>query len=279
MKIGEFNTLTANRQTDNGFYLVDDALESVLLPNAYVPIDLQLNDEINVFVYNDSENRIIATTLKPFATVGQFASLTVKETTNFGAFLDWGLAKDLLLPFRETDKDVEPGQTILVYVYLDLVSNQLVASTKLNKFIDLAVKPELAINDEVELLVWDFTSLGTKVIVNGQYSGLLYAQEIFTEMKIGDALKGFVRKIRDDNKLDIALQRTGLENTTSTAFDLLDYLDKNNGFLPLTDKSTPEEIAEKLGISKKTFKKSVGMLYKNREIEIEPKGIRLLKLR
>jgi hypothetical protein len=277
MEIGRYNKLIVNRQTINGFYLVDENLESVLLPNAYIPIGLNIDDEIEVFIYNDSENRIIATTLKPFVVADQIATLEVKEVTNFGAFLDWGLAKDLLLPYREMAQDVVTGQKVLVYVYLDNISNQLVATTKLNKYISTDLKPDLNIGQEVELKIWDFTSLGTKVIVNGMYSGLLYAQEIFQPLIVGQSVKGFVRKVREDNKIDVALQPTGIDNASNKAFDLIEYLEKNGHFLSLTDSSSPEEISKTLGISKKTFKKAIGMLYRSRQINIEENGIRLIE--
>jgi hypothetical protein len=277
MEIGRYNKLIVNRQTINGFYLVDENLESVLLPNAYIPIGLNIDDEIEVFIYNDSENRIIATTLKPFVVADQIATLEVKEVTNFGAFLDWGLAKDLLLPYREMAQDVVTGQKVLVYVYLDNISNQLVATTKLNKYINTDLKPDLNIGQEVELKIWDFTSLGTKVIVNGMYSGLLYAQEIFQPLIVGQSVKGFVRKVREDNKIDVALQPTGIDNASNKAFDLIEYLEKNGHFLSLTDSSSPEEISKTLGISKKTFKKAIGMLYRSRQINIEENGIRLIE--
>lgn len=276
MEIGKYNKLIANRQTVNGFYLVDEKLESVLLPNAYIPIGLKIDDEIEVFIYNDSENRIIATTLKPFVIADQFAALDVKEVTNFGAFLDWGLPKDLLLPYGEMAQDVVAGQKVLVYVYLDKISNQLVATTKLNKYIPTELKPDLSIGQEVELKIWDFTSLGTKVIVNGMYSGLLYAQEIFQPLSVGQTVKGYVRKIREDNKIDVALQPAGIDNASNKAFDLVEYLEKNGNFLSLTDSSSPEEISKLLGISKKTFKKAIGMLYRSRQINIEENGIRLI---
>jgi hypothetical protein len=281
IEIGRINTLTALRQTTVGFFLGDlsdrktqDFSNDILLPNKYVPNDLAVDDDIDVFVYTDSEDRPIATTLTPAIQRDEFAALQVVAVTNAGAFLDWGLEKDLLVPHREQARPMEVGRWYVVFMYLDETTNRLVASSKLSRFLDPDVR-DLYVGEEVRLLAYERTDLGMNVIINNRYKGLVYANEIFRTVRPGDPLIGYIKNIRDDNGVDVSLQKTGFENVEPNAQRILAMLKAENGFLPLTDNSPPEEIYKALEMSKKTFKKAIGTLYRERKILIEEKGIRL----
>jgi hypothetical protein len=228
---------------------------------------------VEVFVYTDSQGRLIATTLEPKITLHQFACLEVTSVTQFGAFVDWGVAKELLVPFREQDKRLEPGQQVVVYLYRDEASGRLAGSAKIRKFLD---KEEITVNteEEVQVLVYECTELGYKAIVNNRYDGLIYRNEVFQPVDIGQQLKAYVKKIREDGKLDLELQPPGYSKVAPNAEHILKALEDHQGWLPLTDKSSPEEIKNKLGMSKKTFKKAIGDLYKKRLIELKKDGIR-----
>ncbi len=280
--IGRINTLTALRQTTVGFFLGDltdrktqDFNNDILLPNKYVPDTLAVDDDIDVFVYTDSEDRPIATTLTPAIQRDAFASLQVVAVNSTGAFLDWGLEKDLLVPHREQARPMEVGQWYVVFMYLDEETNRLVASSKLNRFMDPDVR-NLAVGDEVQLLAYDITDLGVNVIINNRYRGLVFANEIFRTVRPGDPLIGYIKNIRDDNRVDVSLQKSGFENVEPNARRILATLKAENGFLPLTDNSPPDEIYNALEMSKKTFKKAIGTLYRERKIVLEEGGIRLV---
>jgi predicted RNA-binding protein (virulence factor B family) len=271
--IGKYNNLTILRDTSVGFFLGDVEGEEVLLPNKYKTDDMQIDDVIRVFVYNDSEDRPVATTETPKIVRNEFANLEVKDVSEHGAFLNWGLEKDLFVPFREQTTPMEIGEWHVVFLYLDQKTSRLIATTKLDRYLEnerLLVKE----GDEVDLLVWKKTDLGYNVVVNQFHKGLIYANEVFKTINIGDSLKGYVKKIRDENRLDISLEKQGYENVVEpTAQRILDELKKSNGFLNLSDNSAPEEINRQLGISKKVFKKAIGGLYKQGLIRIATDGI------
>lgn len=256
-------------------FLSDVEGEEVLLPNQYITDEMQVGDTIKVFVYLDSEDRPVATTQTPRIVRNEFAYLIVKDVSEYGAFMDWGLIKDLFVPFREQSKPMEIGEGYVVFLYLDQKSSRLLASSKIDKFLE-SERLTVAEGDEVDLLVWQKTDLGYNVVVNQYHKGLLYANEVFRELNIGDSLKGYVKKIREENKLDISLQKTGYEVVEPSAQEILDELKKENGFLPLSDSSSPEDIYKRLKISKKVFKKAIGGLYKQGIIKIADDGIYLV---
>ncbi len=277
VEVGKYNTLRVVKEVEFGIYL-DGGEEygEILMPSRYVPEGTKPDDELEVFIYNDSEDRVIATTEKPYATVGEFKFLKVKAVNRFGAFLDWGLPKDLLVPFREQKAKMVEGGTYLVYVYLDDETDRIVASAKVDKFLDNVI-PEYEDGDEVDLLVAEKTDLGYKVIVDGLYWGMIYENEIFTPVERGQYLKGFIKKVRDDDKLDVSLQKEGYGQVDGISKQILDKLNESGGFLAVSDKSPAEMIYHIFGISKKNFKKAIGALYKKKLINIGKEGIRLVK--
>jgi predicted RNA-binding protein (virulence factor B family) len=273
LQIGRYNELKVSRKTEIGVYL-QARDEEILLPRKYVPEGTQEGDVLNVFVYTDSEDRPIATTLKPHACVGEFAYMRVKEVSRVGAFLDWGLEKDLLVPFSEQEQKMEEGKGYVVAVYLDFNTDRVAASAKLHKFIEYE-DIEVQEGDIVELLVVGQTGMGYNAIINNRHMGLIYHNEVFQPLMAGDRVRGFVKLIREDKKIDLSLQRSGGELIEDARGKVLGALKKNEGFLPLTDNSSPEEIQRVLQMSKKAFKKAVGGLYKDRMIEITDDGIKL----
>lgn len=274
LQIGKLNTLEVVKQVEFGVYLDGDEYGEILLPNKYVPKNIKTGNMLDVFIYFDSEDRIIATTEKPFAMVGEFAFLKVVSVTSVGAFLDWGLSKDLLVPFREQKQKMKKGKSYIVYVYLDKKSDRIAASSKVNKYFS---KYPHAFNtgDEVNLLVYEKTDLGYNCIINGTHPGLLYETEVFQTLKPGQHTKGFIKKLRDDNKIDLCLQKPGYEKIDDIAQKILDILVEQGGTISVGDKSSPELIYELFGMSKKTYKKAIGALFKRRLITIEENGIKL----
>lgn len=274
MTIGAHHTLEILRLTDPGLFLGDDEGNEVLLPNKYIPEDYQIGDKIKVFVYLDHEERPVATTLKPHIKPGEFALLRCNYTNEFGAFLDWNLEKDLFCPFKEQAFKMKKGNWYLVYCYVDEKTDRLVASSKTNAFLS---NEELTVNkfDEVDLIVSHPSELGMNVIVNEKHTGLVFHDDIFKDLSVGDRLKGIVKRVREDNKLDISLSQIGYKNIEPTANTILKYLQDNDGFLPLTDKSNPDDIKAELQMSKKAFKKGVGNLYRQRIIDLKDDGIYL----
>lgn len=272
LEIGRYNQLAVHRISAAGAWLATEAGE-ILLPLKYVRAALQPGDTLNVFVYRDSDDRLIATTVAPKVQTGQFAVLEVTDVGRFGAFLDWGLDKELLVPFSEQVTPMKTGESYLVGVYLDN-SGRLAASTKIGKFLDTADVP-LQVGDEVELQIWEFTDLGAKVIINGRYPGLLFKDELYGKPTLGARLKGYVKKIREDKKIDVTLRKSGSSGIEGCKERVLKTLAVTGGYLPLGDKSPPGEIDEVLGMSKKAFKKAVGSLYKDGFIELTKDGIRL----
>jgi predicted RNA-binding protein (virulence factor B family) len=272
--IGKYNYLTIQRLTSVGMFLSDVEGEEVLLPNQYLTEEMQIDDTIKVFVYLDSEDRPVATTETPKIIRNEFAYLEVTDVTEHGAFMDWGLIKDLFVPFREQSTPMQVGEWHVVFLYLDQKSGRLLASTKVDRYLE---NDRLLVNegDEVDLLIFRKTDLGYNAIVNQYHNGLIYANEVFRELKVGDSLKGYVKKIRDENKLDISLQKTGYQSIEPIGQQILDLIKKENGFINLSDNSSPEEINSRLGVSKKAFKKAIGGLYKLGLINITDKGLQI----
>lgn len=277
LQLGQFNTLKILRDTQVGIFLGDGILEEndVLLPNKYVPKDFSIGDEITVFVYLDHEERPVATTLKPYIKVNEFAHLKVNYINKFGAFLNWGLEKDLFVPFKEQARPMEVDKRYLVYCYLDQKTNRLVATSKTNQFLSNE-NIELHTNQEVDLIVSHITDIGINVIINEKYKGLAYANEIYDDIKPGKRLKGYIKQVRQDGKIDVYLRKIGVEAIEPMSQIVLDELKANKGFLRLNDHSHPEDIKTVLKMSKKVFKKAIGSLYRQKMIEIKNDGIYLV---
>ncbi|MGD0783285.1 MAG: S1-like domain-containing RNA-binding protein [Candidatus Aminicenantales bacterium] len=274
--IGKYNTLKIVKFTDFGVYLDGSELGEILLPRRYVRGDLRPGDRVDIFLYLDSEDRLVATTEKPLAVVGEFAYLKVKAVNEVGAFLDWGLPKDLLVPFREQRMPMAEGRSYFVFLYLDGATRRIVASARLNKFIDPA-PPAYAEGQTVGLLIVKRTELGFSAIIDNARWGVLYENEIFQELHIGQRLPGYIKKIREDGKIDLRLQKSGYHKVTDLTEAVLNALRGNGGFLEITDHSSPEKIRALFGTSKKAFKMAVGALYKKRLIALEDKGLRLIE--
>lgn len=276
IEIGKYNTLTIDRDTQVGLFLTDGK-EDVLLPNKYVPKVFEIGEEISVFVYLDHEQRPVATTLEPYILLNEFALLRVSYVNQVGAFMDWGMEKDILVPFKEQARPMEQGKRYLVYLFMDEKTKRLVASSKTNQFLsndEITVE----VGEEVDLIVSHITDLGINVIINEQHKGLLYKDEVYDEtIRTGDRKRGFIKNIRPDGKIDVALQKQGFEAVEPNTEKILDELRANRGFLRLNDNSHPEDIKTVLKMSKKTFKKAVGVLYKQKLIEIKDDGIYLVK--
>lgn len=272
--LGKINPLKVVKLVDFGLYLDGGSDGEILLPKRYVPEGVEVGDTLPVFIYNDSEDRIIATTEKPLALVGEFAFLEVVEVSGPGAFLEWGLMKQLFVPFREQREPMVVGRSYPVFVYVDFESHRITASSKLARFIDTS-RPELNDGDEVDIMLYQRTDLGWKAIVNQQYSGVLYENEVFQPLSIGQSLKGYIKQVRPDDKIDLMLQKPGFEKVDDFSKELYERLKAAGGFLSVTDKSPSEYIYNLFGVSKKTFKKAVGDLYKKRLIVLEETGIRV----
>jgi len=272
LDIGKMNRLKINDITREGAYLAAERGE-LFLPGAEIPASFIPGESIDVFIYPDSEGNLIATTLTPKAQVGEFALLEVKDNCKFGAFLDWGLGKDLLVPFSEQPEPMKKGERYVVRVYLDK-SGRIAASAKIGRFLE-ETGASLQEGDEVELMIYEFTDLGAKVIINNRYTGVLFRDELYGKPAPGDKLAGFVKKIRDDQKIDVTLRKAGSNDVAEARAKILKALAENGGFLPLNDKSSPEVIAEVVLMSKKTFKKAVGGLYKDGLVVLTAEGISL----
>jgi predicted RNA-binding protein (virulence factor B family) len=276
VEIGKVNTLEVVRETDNGLYLDGRELGEILMPKKFITEEVRKLGWADVFVYTDSEDRLVATTEVPFVKVGEFAFLNVVAVTRFGAFLDWGLPKNLLVPFREQRANMVEGRSYLVYVFLDLLTNRIAATAKIDKYLD-NTPPEYKIGEEVDLLIAEETDLGYKAIVNSEHWGILYKNQLFQTIRSGDKLKGYVNKVRDDEKIDLLLEKPGYEKVDAISQKILDELKQNRGFMAVSDNTSPEMINALFGISKKNFKKAIGNLYKNRLITFDSDGIRLVK--
>lgn len=272
MKIGEYNTLRILRLTTVGAYLGDDEDNDVLLPNKYLTHEMSVGEDIEVFLYKDSEDRLVATTEKPFITLNEFTYLRVKEVTPFGAFLDWGLEKDLLVPFREQTTKLEEDKYYLIYLKLDTETNRLVATAKTNKYFSVDTS-EVEINKEVEILICESFDLGVKIVIEGKFLGIIYHNDVTRKLRRGDYTIGYVYNIREDGKLDVRLEKSGYEKIEPNAERLLALINNRKGVLYLTDKSDPDDIRDTVGMSKKTFKQAVGNLYKQKKIRINPDSL------
>ncbi|HEY5510267.1 MAG TPA: S1-like domain-containing RNA-binding protein [Prolixibacteraceae bacterium] len=273
---GRYNTLKVVKFVDFGVYLDGAEMGEILLPARYVPETCEVGDDLEVFIYHDSEDRIIATTEKPYAQVGEFAMLRAIAVNNVGAFLDWGLMKDLLVPFREQKMNMEAGRSYLVYVFVDPDSGRIVASAKLEKFLDNVI-PEYQVGEEVSLIVESESTLGYNAIINHLHRGILYHDELPGPLNKGQQLKAYIKKVREDHKIDLSLYRPGYEQVDSISQTILDRLKEAGGFLPFTDKSDAALIFDHFAISKKVFKKAIGALYRQRRIVLEEKGIKIIE--
>jgi len=277
LRVGQFNNLAVINEVEYGFYLdsQDDQWGDVLLPINSAPTGCSIGDNLDVFIYFDSEDRIIATTKRPHIVAGQFNLLRVASIEKVGAFMDWGLPKDLLVPFGEQKIRLQANRSYIVYAFIDEGSGRIVGSTRINKFID-QVPADYEVGQMVELLIARATELGYTAIINDAHWGFLYHNEIFKDVRIGKKVRGYIQKIRDDGKIDLSLTSTGYEKIAGIAETILNQLARNNGFLPITAKTSPEELADRFGVSKKNYKKALGTLYKKRFLSIDPDGIRLL---
>lgn len=275
IRLGDYNLMQVVKEVDFGMYLDGGVEGEILLPTRYVPDGLKVGDAILVFVYLDQDERPVATTLQPLAKVGDFACLEVAWVNEYGAFLNWGLMKDLFCPFREQKKRMEIGQKYIVHVGIDEDSYRMVASAKVEHFLSREM-PQYCHGNEVDLLVWQKTELGFKVIIDNLFAGLVYEDQVFRPLTTGDRLKGYVDRVRPDGKIDVTIQPTGRRNTEEFSEVLLEYLKNNNGRCDLGDKSPAELISDRFKVSKKTFKKAVGDLYKRRLIQIKEDGLELL---
>jgi predicted RNA-binding protein (virulence factor B family) len=275
LEIGKYNYLTVVKEVPFGMYLESDQGE-ILLPTNYIPVGTEVGDEIKVFVYKDSEDRLIATNWIPKATVGEFACLMVKDVNEYGAFMDWGLVKDLMVPYKEQHIPMKKGQEYVVRVCLDPKNDRIIGVSKLAAFLSKDAS-ELSEGQEVDLMIYEFTDLGIMALVNNKFKGMLYKNEVFSQLKVGQKLKGYIKKIREDHKIDLTLYKTGYDSVLDSKDVILNKIKLKGGFLRLTDNSSPEEIKSELEMSKKTYKKAVGGLLKEGLIELSPEGIKLKK--
>lgn len=273
VELGRMNQLAVVKLVDFGLYLDGGEKGEILLPQNVVPENCSVGDVLDVFIYLDSEDRIIATTEKPYVMVNEFALLRCVDVTKIGAFLDWGLYKDLLVPFREQKMNMMVGRSYLVFVYIDHETERIVASAKLDKYLD-NIPPEYNPGDEVDLIIADQTDIGYKAIVDQTFWGVIYENEVFAPLNKGEKMKGYVKKIREDEKIDLSLHRYGYRKVEDNLQRILDKLTEKGGEIMVSDKSSPDDIYDMFGISKKVFKQAIGSLYKQRLIEITPQSIR-----
>lgn len=275
VEIGNYNTLKIIKILSFGAYLDGGNGLEILLPTRYVPQDAKINDTVKVFIYHDNEGRLIATTAKPLAVAGEFQFLEVKSVNKTGAFLEWGLMKDLLVPFKEQKMPMKEGKWYLVYIHVDHVTKRIVASARIDKYLDNTI-PNYTFNQEVDLLVADETEIGYKVIINNTHWGLVYRNEIFQRLEKGDHLKGYIKEVREDEKIDVSLTPLGYQKVEGIASIILESLKAQGGFIAVHDKSEPDLIYSLFRCSKKAFKQAIGSLYKQKLITIEPQGIKLV---
>ncbi len=278
IKVGEYNKLTAARMLDHGWYLTDDVENSVLLPMKWVPLSLEEGVEIEVFIYRDSEDRLIATTMTPLLLAGQFAKVQVKDVTKIGAFVEMGVEKDLLVPFAEQVKDLDVGDECVIHMFLDNVTDRLTGSTKIEKFLKTFDIPYEE-GEKVNALVYKYTDIGFKVIIENEYLGMIYHNQIFDPIRVGDSLEVYVNKLREDGKIDLLIQKPGHLSIGDSTENVLQYLKDNDGFTPINDKTAPEVIYDIFKMSKKQYKKAIGGLYKKKLIKITEEGIFLINKR
>ncbi|ENQ8177823.1 GntR family transcriptional regulator [Vibrio parahaemolyticus] len=275
IKIGQINSLEVIKKADFGVFLDGDDYGSVLLPNKHVPEGTELGDHIEVFLYFDSESQLAATIDKPIAQVGEWGLMKIEGINQTGAFVNWGIKeKDLLIPFSEQRARFTAGQNILVYVYTDKASGRIVGTTKFNKWLD-KTPANYEVNEEVDLIIAERSQLGYKAIVNGKHWGMIFPSDVFGKLFIGKKLKGYIKQVREDGKIDLSLQKVGVAKMDDLSSKIIDLLERKGGFLPLNDKSSPEAIFDAFRTSKGTYKKTIGGLYKQGKIVIEKDGIRL----
>lgn len=273
IQTGLFLDLTFHHDTPQGWYLVDEMGVEVLLPNKFCPSEAIEGDVINVFIFRDSEDRLTATTVVPMIEIGQFACLEVVSATGIGAFLDWGLEKDLFVPFKEQHRKLVEGEHSVAYLYRDEVTDRLLASTKISKWLE-KTDVHLLYNTAVDLLCFEETEIGFRVIINQKQQGIIYKNEVFQRIEMGDQLKGYVRLVRENGHVDVSLTPMGHKKVSTLSDTVLEAITTAGGFLALHDKSDANLIQSKLGMSKKAFKQTVGVLYKAKAIIIEETGIR-----
>jgi predicted RNA-binding protein (virulence factor B family) len=273
--IGKFNRLTVLRETDIGVVLDGDQLGEILLPCRYAPVSCRPGDELEVFLMLDSEDRLIATTDTPLATVNEFAFLRVVSVTEIGAFLDWGLPKDLLVPFREQKVKMCEGRSYVVRIYFDEVSGRIAASAKLDRYLD-QTPARYREGERVELLICNKTDLGYKAIVNGTHWGMIFFSDIFQPIATGQELSGYIKQMRPDGKINLSLQKPGTRQIGDLTDEIVEYLQAHGGFMLITDKSDPDDIYRAFGVSKKNYKRAIGALYKQRRIDFEEGGTKLI---
>ena len=276
IELGKFNILQVVKEVEFGMYLDGGEDGEILLPLRYVPEGCQPGDELNVFIYLDNEERLVATTLTPLVQVGECACLEVAWVNEYGAFLNWGLMKDLFVPFREQKMKMQVGKKYVIHAHLDDESYRIVASAKVDRYLSKEAAPYEA-GDEVNILIWQKTDLGFKAIIENKYGGLLYDSEIFQSLHTGDQVKAFIKQVREDGKIDLILQKPGFEKVDDFSKTLLQYIKDNGGQISLNDKSPADDIYATFGVSKKTFKKGVGDLYKKHLILLKEDGIILAK--
>lgn len=276
IELGKYNTLEVVKEVEFGMYLDGGEEGEILLPSRYVPEDCQLGDELNVFIYLDNEERLVATTLTPLVQVGQFACLEVAWVNQYGAFLNWGLMKDLFVPFSEQKMKMQVGKSYVIHAHLDEESYRIVASAKVDRYLSKEQAPYES-GQEVDILIWQKTDLGFKAIIENRYGGLLYESEIFQPLHTGMTMKAYIKQVREDGKIDLMLQKPGFGKIDDFSQTLLEHIRENGGRTTLNDKSPAEEIYETFGVSKKTFKKAVGDLYRKHLVLLQEDGIVLAK--
>lgn len=276
IEIGKTTTLNVLRETDVGYYLGDAENNEVLLPLSIAEKKYGEQQPVKVFVYTDSDNRLIASPRIPYAQINDFAYLRVTSVQEFGAFMDWGLEKDLFVPYNAQKQKMVADEFYVVYIYLDTETNRLAASSRLENFIPVEA-PDLIPGQEVDILVYEESPLGFSGIINNKYKGLIYHNDIFNDVFIGDEMKGYVKTVREDKLIDLSFRKSGFKNVLDSTDVVMEYLEKHNGFLDLHDKSSPEEISIRLSMSKATFKKAIGILYRHRKVLIKPDGVYRVK--
>ena len=277
LRLGHYNRLEVIKELDFGLYLDGYDGEEILIPRVYVPEGTQIGDFLEVFIYRDSEDRLIATTLKPYATVGEFAYLKVKDVSKLGVFLNWGLMKDLLVPFGEQTHKMGLGRSYLVYIYIDEESERIVASAKLDKFLEND-SSKFTEGQEVSIIPYEYTDLGIKALIDKRVIGVIYKSEVFQDVVLGEVTKGFIKKIRTDTKIDLALVKQGYERIDNVKSQIYDLLVSKEGFLPYSDKTDSKIIYRDLQMSKKDFKKAIGGLYRDGKVKLQDDGIYINKL-
>jgi predicted RNA-binding protein (virulence factor B family) len=275
VEVGKLNTLEVSRSSDFGLLFDGGELGEILMPKRYVKKGYRAGEEVEVFVYLDSEDRLTAVPEKPKAVVGEFALLRAVDVTSIGAFLDWGMPKDLFVPFREQRVKMRQGESYIVHIYYDRASGRIAASSKLDKYLESS-KRFYKNGEEVDLMVWQKSDLGFKCIINNERWGMIFFNDVFQPMQRGEKIKGFIKNVRPDGRIDLCLHKPGYEKVTDLTDVILNYIKEQGGFMPITDKNPPEEIYGVFGVSKKTYKKAIGALYKKRLITIEPGGTRLV---